>query len=176
MDAQASSDTARRGPDETLPRAAVSEDVFQMIACLERGRPLVDGSHYPAPDMPYYAQALLDQIAQGLAVVLEGPDGTIVGCMVLTQARWPWTHPSNPRGYYLLNEQWWIDPRFRRGGAGLKFLKWAKMIAEQREMGLMIDLSTPDGNEKVKDRFVRQNRFRYLGGKFFFENRPKVRT
>ena len=168
MDTHAHSSSDARGSALTA-RLADARDVFAMIDCLEQARLLPD-TPYPYPDMPYYAQALLDQIAQGLAVVLERSPGEIVGCMVLTQARWPWTAPNNPHGYYLMNEQWWIDPKHRRGGWGIKFLKWARMVADQREMGLMIDLSTPDDNEKAKDRFVRGQGFKYLGGKFFRES------
>jgi GNAT superfamily N-acetyltransferase len=157
----------------TKVRLAHFDDVMATYACIERGRLSVD-TPWPPPDLPYAAQALMDLMAQGFVAVATDPVGQIVGAIALDVTSWPWCHPDNPKGHYLYNQHFWVDPTHRRGGAGIRLLDWAKGRADEAGLPLMIELTSLDANVEEKDRFVKSRGFSYLGGKFFREpNQPK---
>jgi GNAT superfamily N-acetyltransferase len=152
----------------TKVRLAHFSDVSAVHECLERARAELD-TPFPPPDLPYALQALMDLIAQGFMSVATDPGGQIVGVIALDVTNWPWCHPENPRGRYLYNQHYWVDPGYRRGGTGVKLLDWAKARADEAGMPLMIEMASLDGNVDEKDHFVKSRGFTHLGGKFFRE-------
>lgn len=126
---------------------------------------------YPRPDMPYAVQYIMDLIAQDLVAVAECA-GRIVGCIVLSYARWPWVHPSNPAGIFLQNDHFWVEPTARRGGTAVKLLSFAKKKSDALKIWLSIDLSSLDASTEAKDRFVKSQGFVYIGGKFMRQPIP----
>ena len=122
---------------------------------------------YPDPDIPYAAQKLMTQATEGLICVATGWDERhIVGVIALGYATWPWKHPEGKDAQYLINEHFYVDPIWRKGGTAKKLLGWAKDLADAKGLHLMIDFSTIDADVHVKDRFARINGFKYTGGKF----------
>lgn len=154
---------------QTLVRPATFEDTFGIVESLRLGFAEVD-TPYPREDVPYVYQAIMDQIAKGLVAVVGNAAGVIVGVIVLDETRWPWTHPSNKAGYYLYNQQWWVEPAARKGGAGLKLLTWAKARADEVGLPLMIEMACLDASTGEKDELLKHLGFKHLGGKFFRES------
>lgn len=123
---------------------------------------------FPPPDVPYAVQALMDLIAQGLVVAAYDKDETVVGCIVLDYARWPWTAPQNRTGVYLTNQHLWVDPEHRKFGAAARLIREAQRIADEKKLPLLLEISSIDeSNGDLRDRFVKMHGFRYTGGKFF---------
>lgn len=123
---------------------------------------------YPEPDMPYCVQAMLDLIAQGLVAVARGPSRSrIVGCLMLDIGHWPWMHPNNRAGQHLYNQHFWVEPRYRRGGVARDFLKFAKRVSDERNLPLVIEITSISDDADLRDRFVRISGLTYTGGKFF---------
>lgn len=154
---------------QVMVRPASFEDTFGIVETIRLARTLLD-TPWPEEDTPYCYQAMMDQIAKGLVAVVGNAAGVIVGVIVLDEARWPWTHPSNKRGYYLYNQHWWVEPSSRRGGAGLKLLDWAVARAEEVGLPLMIEMASLDVNTSAKDDLLMRKGFQHLGGKFFRES------
>lgn len=143
------------------------EDAFGIVETMRLAL-AESATPYPEPDMPYCVQAMLDLIAQGLVAVARGPSRQrIVGCLMLDVARWPWTHPNNPKGQHLYNQHFWVEPRYRRGGIARDFLKFAKTVSDERQMPLVIDISSMSDDADLRDRFVRISGLTYTGGKFY---------
>lgn len=151
---------------KTHIRMATFADVVPVHATLEKARALLD-TPFPAPDMPYALQVLLDLVAQNFLCVAVDGHGSIVGVMALDVCSWPWCHPNNQNGKYLYNQHFWVEPSHRSGGAGVKLLDWAKRRAVEANLPLMIEMASLDGAVDKKDAFVKGSGFEYLGGKFF---------
>lgn len=122
---------------------------------------------FPEPEQPYAQQYNLDKIAQQLVFVAENEAGRIVGCIILSYAHWPWTRPSSESGKHLLNEHFWVEPEYRRGGTASRLIKAAQDRADAVKLPLLLEISSEDANSDLKDRFVRHQGFKYLGGKFY---------
>lgn len=153
---------------------ATYEDAFGILETMKLAH-AESVTPYPELDMPYAVQATLDLIAQGLVAVARGPSRSrIVGCLMLDVARWPWTHPNNPKGLHLYNQHFWIEPRYRRGGVARDFLRFAKALSDERQVPLVIDISSMSDDAELRDRFVRISGFAYTGGKFFRAPKPKL--
>lgn len=147
-------------------RPAALRDIEGLWACSERA--IRSSTNLPPLELPYWLQYLMDQIALGLVAVVER-HGEIVGLMVLGYATWPWCRPGNPAGTYLVNQAWFVDKGARRGGSAMKLLDWAKRIADEHEMPLMIEIATVDGDvAEHKDTFVKRAGFGYIGGKLLY--------
>lgn len=147
-------------------RAACLRDVDGLWALSERA--IQSSNNLPPLELPYWLQYLMDQIAIGMVAVVER-HGEIVGMMVLGYATWPWRRPGDPAGSYIVNQAWFVDKTARRGGSALKLLEWAKRIAEQHDMPLMIEIGTVDGEvAEHKDKFVKRRGFEYIGGKLLY--------
>jgi GNAT superfamily N-acetyltransferase len=154
---------------QTLVRPASFEDTFGIVETVRVARELLDNT-WPEEDLPYAYQAVMDQIAKGLVAVVGNSAGVIVGVIILDEARWPWTHPSNKAGYYLYNQHWWVEPSSRKGGAGIRLLDWAIARADEVHLPLMIEMTSLDAGVEEKDAFVRRKGFTRIGGKFFRES------
>ena len=146
---------------------AAYDDVFPihktMIRALEASE-----TPFPAPDMPYAVQACLDLIAQGLVGVARAEQGSVVGCVMLDYARWPWCAPANPEGCYLYNQHFWVEPKYRAGGTASRLIRLAHCIADAKKLPLVLEISSIDeANADLRDRFVKMHGFRYTGGKFY---------
>jgi GNAT superfamily N-acetyltransferase len=152
----------------TKVRPATFDDITGVHVCLGRALQELD-TPFPAPDLPYALQALMDLMAQGFMAVATDPAGAIVGVIALDVTSWPWCHPENRAGHYLYNQHFWVDPTQRRGGTGVKLLAWASARADEAGLPLMIEMASLDGNVEEKDAFVQSRGFKYLGGKFFRE-------
>jgi GNAT superfamily N-acetyltransferase len=146
-------------------RMAQYHDVHGIRLTLQRALEETE-TPLPPPDEPYCLQQVMDQTAQGFVAVAE-VDDRIVGCIVLAVNHWPWCAPGNPTGHYLYNQHFWVDPQNRRGGTAAKLLKFAKDVAEGRQLPLMLEIGCADSNSELKDRFVKQSGFKYIGGKFY---------
>ncbi len=121
----------------------------------------------PAPDDPYCRQYTHDLIDQGLVWVAVDPRGQVVGVLMLGWSRWPWTAPANIEAHFLMNEHFWVEPSWRKGGTAAKLLAAAKARARGLGRPLWLDLTYgADGASEEKDRFVRSMGFGYCGGKF----------
>ena len=158
----------------TTVEIAQCEDVVQI---LETMRLALRSAHtpYPEPDLPYAMQAMLDLIAQGLVAVAWAPlKARAVGCLALDIARWPWTHPSNPKGQHLYNQHFWIEPRYRKSGVARDFLKFAKAVSDEKQLPLVIEISNMSDSAELRDRFVRISGLAYTGGKFY--RAPQAKT
>lgn len=167
---------------DTVPEGADVIDITQMRKTKIRPASLSDtlaihdtlldaleaaDTPFPAPELPYALQALMDKIAQGLVCVAVDPTDTVVGTIVLDTAHWPWTSPSSAKGLHLYNQHYWVEPAYRKGGAGIKLLEWAKTRSDELKLPLLIELSSLESNTELKDQFVKSRGFRYIGGKFF---------
>lgn len=150
-------------------QAAVPQDAFAIHRTLLKALEL-SGTPYPEPDMPYCIQTMLDQIKEGFIGVAWA--GRVVGVIWLDYGRWPWCAPTNPKGFHLYNQHFWIEPEFRMGGVGKKLLDFAKAVADRKQLPLKLEFSSMSMKPEVRDRFARINGFGYTGGVFYRE--PKI--
>lgn len=148
-------------------RLATYRDALALQDSLWKCQALSD-TPYPDPCIPYAAQRLMEMADMGQIAAAVDEDDRIVGCIILSRAHWAWVHPDNPRGWYIINEHFFVEPEHRHGGTALKLLKWAKEEAAKKGLPLMIDFSTIDADIEYKDRFARINGMTYTGGKFWY--------
>jgi GNAT superfamily N-acetyltransferase len=152
-------------------RQALQTDAFGILDTLIDA---LNATELPLPDpvMPYAVQHMMDLIAREFVWVAEDHKGRIVGCLALNFGQWPWVPGHDRRGTHLFNEHFWVDPAFRKGGTALRFLALAKARATTLKLALMIELAFIDegtkGRLSRKDRFVANQGFRYIGGKFYW--------
>ena len=158
-------------------RVADVRDTFGMLDTLTIALSQSE-TGYPAPDMPYAAQAMMDLIAQGLVFVAVDSADKVVGCLALDSARWPWTAPNNPEGWHLYNQHFWVEPAYRGAGIARALLALAKGRAESWVVRpdyigvpLVIDVSMLDGDTGLKERFVKMCGFTYIGAKLLRRRR-----
>ena len=163
-----------RAKERTVVRLALAEprDAFAvqdtLILALKASE-----TPFPPPDVPYAVQALLDSIAQGLVVAAYDSHRSVVGCLVLDYARWPWVSPRNAAGVYLYNQHFWVEPNHRKGGVAARLIREAQRISDVKNLPLILEISSIDeANGDLRDRFVKMQGFRYTGGKFYRAPRP----
>jgi GNAT superfamily N-acetyltransferase len=153
-------------------RVAQFEDVFQIE------RTLLDAARqaeFPVPpvERPYAVQKLMDLVAVKLIWVAETqgklyPSGfppAIVGCIVLSHHVWPW----NRQAWHLVNDHFWVDPKYRKFGTAAKLLHCAKQAASELSKPLYLDFSFGGIDADLKDRFAKMQGFTYNGGRFCFD-------
>jgi GNAT superfamily N-acetyltransferase len=144
-------------------RPATFEDVFAIERTVtEMAWPNAD-IPLPEPERPYVVQYGLDLIARRLVHVAE-VETVIVGCIMLDTHHWPW----NRKSWYLENQHFWIEPKFRKGGVAAKLIAAAKATADDMKMPLRLCFTSDGRDADLKDRFMRMQGFKYQGGNFFF--------
>jgi GNAT superfamily N-acetyltransferase len=141
-------------------RQATWEDCPAIAATLQRALAELD-TPYPAPELPYACQYIMDLAAQGLAfVAVAGND--IVGTLILESHAWSWNRSER----FLTNIHFWIERPYRSGGIAQRLLTEAKRVADQSGLPLVLELSSGGNDHDLLDRFVRIQGFRPMGGKF----------
>jgi hypothetical protein len=81
----------------------------------------------------------------------------------LARQQWPWNRSS----FFLENLHFWVSPKHRKGGVAIKLLQLMKARAKELQMPLSIRVTFSDGAADLKDRFIRMQGFKYLGGTFW---------
>ena len=143
-------------------RPARYDDIIDVEACLVRAREEMDFD-IPEHEVPFALHNLLHQVEAGFLIVAEDA-GYIVGVIALV----PHHHPWNRTQKFLVNEHFFVDPDYRKGGTAKHLLDAAKVRADELNMPLRIDL-IGGGDRQAKDRFMELNGFRFLGGQFLYE-------
>jgi GNAT superfamily N-acetyltransferase len=88
----------------------------------------------------------------------------VVGCIILNHHVWPW----NRQAWHLVNDHFWVDPRYRKFGTAAKLLQCAKQCAKELGKPLYLDFSFGGIDADLKDRFAKMQGFTYNGGRFCF--------
>jgi GNAT superfamily N-acetyltransferase len=147
-----------------LIRPALYEDVFQIERTLLDAARLAE---FPVPpvERPYAAQKLMDLIAVKLIWVATTEENLVVGCIVLSHHVWPW----NRQAWHLVNDHFWVDPKYRKFGTAAKLLGCAKQCARELGKPLYLDFSFGGIDADLKDRFAKMLGFTYNGGRFCFD-------
>jgi len=148
---------------------AEPEDIVGLLEAMRKAHALISADMpFPEPDVPYCMQAMLDQIALGHVFVARAPGSRrVVGVIALAIHRWPWTAPNNAAGHYMINEHFYVDPIYRRGGTARRLLGEASALADRLGLPLMIDMASGGIDASLKDRFVKTQGFMYVGGKHY---------
>ena len=145
-------------------RSGHYDDIFEIEALLIKARDEIDLKDNPHQETPYIYHDLIHQAEAGLLIVAED-GGYVCGVMALATSHWPW---NRKQGQHLINNHFYVDPEYRRGGTARKLLEAAKVVARERGMPLRIDLMGA-GSRELKDRFCEMSGLRYLGGIFLYE-------
>lgn len=142
-------------------RTARYDEVFQIRGSIEQARVLSDVA-LPEVEEPWAVQYTLDLIRDGLVFVAV-VDKAVVGAAILSVCHWPW----NRNAKFLENNHLWVEPKHRKGGAGLRLIQAMKARAQELQMPLSLRITFPDGAADTKDRLLRMQGFKYLGGTFW---------
>lgn len=154
----------------TIRRAHISDlwGISQTLISLAKD----SKGFYPDPDLAWASHRMIDAIEANHVAVADYPDKTIVGVIALDLSHFQWTHPGNPKGHYYSTEHFWVAPGHRRGGTAKRLLEWAERRADADGLRLHVQMFTPDDTTHLKDRFVANQGFDYLGGNFIRTPRP----
>jgi GNAT superfamily N-acetyltransferase len=142
-------------------RQATWEDATRILPTLLLALEAAE-TPFPAPELPYAIQYTMDLANQGMMFVATAGD-EIVGTIILDAFCWPW----NRQQRYLTNVHFWIERPYRSGGIAQRLLTEAKRVADHLQVPLLIEMSSGGIDQDLKDRFVRMNGFKSVGGKFY---------
>lgn len=142
-------------------REAAYEDVFQIRDAIEAARGLSDIA-LPPVEYPWAVQYTLDLIRDRL-VFVAAVDREVVGVIIGAVCHWPWNRDAK----FIENIHFWVAAKHRKGGTGVKLLRALKARAQELQMPLSIRVTFSDGAADTKDRFLRMQGFKYIGGTFW---------
>ena len=144
-------------------RPAAYDEVFQIRDTIVGARVL---SEMPLPEVeePWAIQYTLDLIKRGFVWVAV-TDRTVVGVAIVDQLHWHW----NRGAFFLENSHFWVLPKHRKGGTAIRLLKCMKDRAKELGLPLSIRITHSDGAVDTKDRFMKMQGLKQVGGTFWFQ-------
>lgn len=116
------------------------------------------------PPLQYeFAVPSLALLINNHVVLTAWADKRLVAVMLLEKVRTFW----NADRWTLSNTWFTVHPDFRKGGLAEHLVKSAKQAAQDLGLPLLIDIMSDEFPE-LKDRFVKMQGLKYVGGKFFW--------
>lgn len=143
-------------------RQGVFEDLFGIVQLLHEVLPETE---FPIPDYDQaFAYAQILNFIKGQAVWVAVCDGRVVGVAILSPARRWFTNAF----HFLENQEFAIHPDFRAGRTASKLIDKMKGAADTAGVPLVIRI-TSGNRAEIKDRFMGQEGFTYLGGNLLYK-------
>ena len=144
-------------------RAARYDEVFQIRDTINEAR-LTSDIPLPEVEEPWAIQYTLDLIRFGFVWVAV-TDKQVVGVAIVNKLHWQW----NRGAFFLENSHFWVLPKHRKGGTAIRLLQCMKDRAKELGLPLSVRITHSDGAADTKDRFLKMQGLKYLGGTFWFQ-------
>lgn len=147
-------------------RPANHHDIYALTVEMERLAPKDVDWNVPPPDYAHVLGYTLVLARQNRVGVASLPNGQAIGIIAIDIFNWPW----NPSAHYCENVHFWVHPDHRKSGAAIQLATWYKEYAQS--IGLparfTVTFDNPADGE-FKERFIRMQGFKKIGGNFIFE-------